>query len=113
MLPAGKGNESVLALADYIQEEKVSLLDRKRVITKSYCKGDAQKAKPFIYHGLDLKVGGEGMKGFYDKMLPNEIGKYVKQWGGKVEKGKIEGIPGATIVRWETYWIDKKIRISE
>ena len=27
------------------------------------------------------------MKGFYDKMLPNEIGKYVKQWGGKVEKG--------------------------
>ena len=24
-------------------------------------------------------------------MLPNEIGKYVKQWGGKVEKGEITG----------------------
>jgi hypothetical protein len=40
--------------------------------------------------GLDLKVGGEGMKGFYDKILPNEIGKYVKQWGGKVEEGALE-----------------------
>ena len=36
--------------------------------------------------GLDLKVGGTGMKGFYDNMLPKEIGKYVKQWGGKAEK---------------------------
>jgi hypothetical protein len=40
--------------------------------------------------GQDLKVGGEGMKGFYDKMLPNEIGKYVKKWGAKVEQGSIE-----------------------
>ncbi|MDD4951004.1 MAG: hypothetical protein PHV85_00515 [Desulfovibrionaceae bacterium] len=29
--------------------------------------------------GFDLKVGGEGMKGFYDKILPKEIGKYVKK----------------------------------
>lgn len=36
--------------------------------------------------GLNLKVGGSGMRGFYDTMLPKEIGKYVKQWGGKVEK---------------------------
>ena len=28
------------------------------------------------------------MKGFYDNMLPKEIGKYVKQWGGKVERGE-------------------------
>jgi len=39
--------------------------------------------------GQDLKVGGEGMKGFYDKILPNEIGKYVKKWGGKVEEGSV------------------------
>jgi N12 class adenine-specific DNA methylase len=36
--------------------------------------------------GDGLKVGGSGMKGFYDDMLPKEIGKYVKQWGGKVER---------------------------
>jgi hypothetical protein len=39
--------------------------------------------------GLDLKVGGEGMKGFYDQILPKEIGKYVAKMGGKVEKSDI------------------------
>lgn len=39
--------------------------------------------------GLDLNVGGEGMKGFYDTILPNEIGKYVKQWGATVEQGTV------------------------
>jgi hypothetical protein len=28
----------------------------------------------------------EGFEGFYDNMLPKEVGKYVKQFGGKVEK---------------------------
>ena len=32
----------------------------------------------------DLKVGGEGMKGFYDKMLPAFMNKYGKKWGVKV-----------------------------
>ena len=40
--------------------------------------------------GVDLKVGGEGMKGFYDAMVPKEIAKYVKQWGGQVEKSKVK-----------------------
>lgn len=43
-----------------------------------------------ILRGVDLKVGGEGMKGFYDQILPKEIGKYVKKWGGKVEKGNTD-----------------------
>lgn len=42
------------------------------------------------YAGGDLKVGGEGMKTFYDKMLPSMVNKLVKKWGGKVEEGKIE-----------------------
>lgn len=29
--------------------------------------------------GVDIKVGGEGMKAFYDKMLPKAVGKYVKK----------------------------------
>ena len=39
--------------------------------------------------GDDLKVGGSGMKGFYDQILPKEVQKYVKQWGGKVEQSKV------------------------
>lgn len=45
------------------------------------------------YHeltGVDLQIGGEGMKGFYDNILVKEIGKYVKQWGGVVEKGSVD-----------------------
>ena len=33
----------------------------------------------------DMSVGGEGMKSFYDKMLPTFASKYVKKWGSKVE----------------------------
>jgi hypothetical protein len=40
--------------------------------------------------GDDLTVGGEGMKGFYDQILPKEIGKYVSKMGGKVEKSEID-----------------------
>ena len=35
--------------------------------------------------GDDLKAGGSGMLGFYDKMLPSYAGKYVKKWGAKTE----------------------------
>ena len=32
----------------------------------------------------DLRIGGEGMKGFYDRMLPSFVQKYTKKWGAKV-----------------------------
>jgi hypothetical protein len=56
-----------------------------------------QRAKPdysTTLTGLDLKVGGEGMKGFYDTMVPKDVAKYVKQWGAQVEKSKIK-TPGS------------------
>jgi hypothetical protein len=40
--------------------------------------------------GLDLKVGGEGMKGFYDKILPAETQKIIGRFGGKVRQSEIE-----------------------
>ena len=39
-----------------------------------------------VYSGLDLKVGGEGMKGFYDKILPEYMNKLGKKWGAKAEE---------------------------
>jgi hypothetical protein len=35
------------------------------------------------YSGLDLKVGGEGMKAFYDKILPSMVNKFFNKpvWG--------------------------------
>ena len=42
------------------------------------------------YSGLDLKVGGEGMKGFYDQILPSFLNKYAKKWGGRVGTTQVE-----------------------
>jgi hypothetical protein len=33
--------------------------------------------------GVDLQVGGEGMAGFYDKILPKYLDKYGKKWDAK------------------------------
>jgi hypothetical protein len=38
--------------------------------------------------GLDLQVGGEGMKGFYDKILPDYLNNFGKPYGSSV--GEIE-----------------------
>ena len=37
--------------------------------------------------GLGIKVGGEGMKGFYDQMLPKMVEKLGKPYGVKVKEG--------------------------
>jgi hypothetical protein len=39
--------------------------------------------------GADLEVGGEGMKGFYDKMLPDYLNTYGKQYGSQVEMNSV------------------------
>ncbi|WP_287372417.1 hypothetical protein [Prosthecochloris sp.] len=46
--------------------------------------------------GDGLKIGGEGMKAFYDKIVPSVANKIVKKYGAKVEGnilgGKLEGL---------------------
>lgn len=46
--------------------------------------------------GIDLKVGGEGMRGFYDQILPKEVQAYIKQW--KAEDGSRPQVERATII---------------
>jgi len=42
-----------------------------------------------VLEGQDLKVGGEGMKSFYDKILPTQLQKLVKKLdpNAKIEMG--------------------------
>ncbi|MFH2034584.1 MAG: hypothetical protein ABIJ26_07815, partial [Candidatus Margulisiibacteriota bacterium] len=50
--------------------------------------------------GLDLKVGGEGMKGFYDKILPAEVNKFFgKAKWGKAKVKLTTGLPEPQSVR--------------
>lgn len=54
---------------------------------KEYAAQDAIESAAMgvrIYSGDGLKIGGEGMKGFYDKMLPSFVSKYTKKWGASV-----------------------------
>jgi GNAT superfamily N-acetyltransferase len=62
----------------------------------------ASESSPGILSGLDLKVGGEGMKGFYDKILPNTLnGFFNKAKWGKAKVGVAEikkwTIPGESL----------------
>jgi hypothetical protein len=39
-----------------------------------------------VIQGKDLTIGGEGMKGFYDKILPDFVNKHTKKWGMALKK---------------------------
>lgn len=52
-----------------------------------------------LLEGDGLKVKGTGMIGFYDKILPSFVNKYVKKWGSKVEEGTVE-TGGNPIENW-------------
>lgn len=45
----------------------------------------SQKEKMHEYTGIDLKVGGEGMRTFYDKILVNKANDIGRRYGAKVE----------------------------
>jgi hypothetical protein len=42
--------------------------------------------------GDGLKVGGEGMKGFYDNILPKSLEKLGKKFDAKVGKTKMDDV---------------------
>ena len=52
--------------------------------------------------GLDLKVGGEGMKGYYDKIIPEYLNKYGKKWGARVGETRIktDNAPADVVARY-------------
>lgn len=40
-----------------------------------------------------IEIGGDGMRGFYDKILPATVSKLTKKWGGKVSRSKVNSVP--------------------
>lgn len=51
-----------------------------------------------VYDAEDLKVGGEGMKGFYDKILVDYANKFGKKFGSKVEDREVPSSDSNTMV---------------
>ncbi len=69
--------KDVDALADQIGKE---LADKAATL---------EPGKGEEFRGADLRVGGAGMVGFYDKILPNAVNKLVKKWGAKVGRSTV------------------------
>jgi hypothetical protein len=65
-------------LADYIGKEAAE-----KLIAQPYAGSYKQ------LNGVELEVGGEGMKGFYDKILPDYLNNFGKQYGASVEQSSI------------------------
>lgn len=57
---------------------------------KSYADSKWYDSKP-----ADLKIGGKGMKGFYDEILPSEVNKFAKRFGGKVGETTLPKFAGS------------------
>jgi hypothetical protein len=49
-----------------------------------YPKSFDDRGKSVELSGLDLQVGGEGMKKYYDEIYPKFLDKYGKKWGAKI-----------------------------
>jgi hypothetical protein len=58
---------------------------------KPWPKNVANNPEFFTLRGLDLKVGGEGMRTFYDQILPKVAKDVLKKLGGELSKTTING----------------------
>jgi hypothetical protein len=84
-------------VADYIGKEPAQrLFDEQN--TKLNFKGGKDVPYQEI-SGIDLQVGGEGMKGFYDKILPDYLNTFGKPYGAQMGTFSIPGDRGATVER--------------
>jgi hypothetical protein len=79
-------------LADYVGKEVAE-----RLLAQE---PDGRGAR--MLSGEQLEVGGSGMKGFYDQILPTSVNKYVKKWGGKVGTAAIDPPPKDVLGRDQT-----------
>lgn len=79
-----KGNAEVLGRSAK-NDEELSALIGKDLAEK------AIKDNGGSYSGIDLQVGGEGMKGFYDNILPKSLEKLGKKFDAKVDKTTMDG----------------------
>lgn len=76
-------------VAEVVTEENLREMIGKELANKAI-KDAPQYPDGRDYTGLDLQVGGEGMKGFYDKMVRKYAEKWGKKFGAKVETTNIE-----------------------
>lgn len=94
-LEAFRDNGGVKDLGSKIPEDKLADYVGKDLAEK--IKNSKEATNEF--KGLDLKLGGEGMKSFYDKMLVDKANALAKKYGAKVETRNIAKENGKILKR--------------
>lgn len=69
------------------------------VVGKEMAEKILKITEPQAFTGLDLEVGGEGMKGFYDNILPKSLNKIGKKYGTSVRKTTMD-TPDGDVEVW-------------
>jgi len=84
-----KGNNHPVITRDAKDETGIAELIGKELAKRAV--GEIEKTETSVtYSGLDLKVGGTGMSGFYDKILSSIANDITKKFGVQVEDVKIQ-----------------------
>jgi hypothetical protein len=76
-----------------------------------YPKSFDDRGKSVELSGLDLQVGGEGMKKYYDEIYPKFLDKYGKKYGASVGETKIktDSVPYVDYVVKQGYFNDHTV----
>jgi len=96
------GDAVNLPKARYAAEELPSLVGKE--VADKIVKGEGQSGGGrMTLRGLDLQVGGEGMKKYYDEIYPAFLAKQGKKYNAQVGETRIktgQGIPGGAPIRY-------------
>jgi hypothetical protein len=88
-LKADKGSRPVLSQEANNPKEFIPYVGKDLVAKLVEEIGDKRTGTATV-EGLEMDVGGEGMKGFYDYMLVKYAEKYGKKWGASVQDVEID-----------------------
>lgn len=82
MLVARKNGANVVQKPFGNEGELAQLIGKEAAAKLLSTKPDMNNQR--VLGGQDLNIGGEGMKGFYDKIVPNFLNQFGKKYGAKV-----------------------------
>lgn len=102
---ASKNGHPVISKENVTKDQLPDLIGKEaadRLINKPTKISDLGKAKRNQLEGEDLKIGGEGMKGFYDQIIPKALEKLGKEHGIKVKQTALKDDPKYEIKKLRT-----------
>jgi Inorganic Pyrophosphatase/ADP-Ribosyltransferase in polyvalent proteins len=108
-LRAFKGDEPVIKNQN-VPKEKLPDFIGKEAADRLISAGPSPNSGWHWLEGDDLKVGGSGMRSFYDKILPAAANKLVKKYGAKVEDSSISA---PDFGKYDIIPVHGKWRVSE